>query len=566
MHRFNNDRPRGLFAFAAMLLLAAVAMAAGEPGPGTLLYNGIVLPVDWPEKNLDPKSAEPMPVPYLVQIPKVVPIDVGRQLFIDDFLIETTNLTRVFHAAKDFGGNPVLAASTKAELERRSGEEGEQEAVCYLGAGGIAFDAEKSLFKMWYTAGWRGGLALATSRDGVHWERPELGLAGGNLLLAPGLKDAGWDNGVWMDSSSPNPGERYKLLVQRSGKEHSLHTSADGLKWSKGVSTGPAADYCSFFYNPFRRVWVHSIKRNGPRGRTRYYSETREFMEPGAYRRSVYWTGADRLDKRDPDVGDEPQLYNLHGIAYESVMLGVFSIHLGPSNKVCEERRIPKITELKLGFSRDGFHWDRPEREPFIRATRRQGDWNRAYLHGATGVCFVSGDWLLFPYTGTSGISPSGFRGMYTGMSIGLAVLRRDGFASMEAGGEEGTLTTRPLVFTGERMFVNVDCPKGSLSVEILDPDNAPVKPFTAECCQPLNVNSTIQEIHWRGGETLAALRGRPVKFRFRLTNGRLYSFWVSPDASGASHGYVAAGGPGLSGPIDTQGAAAYKAAREINK
>ena len=38
------------------------------------------------------------------------------------------------------------------------------------------------------------------------------------------------------------------------------------------------------------------------------------------------------------------------------------------------------------------------------------------------------------------------------------------------------------------------------------------------------------------------------------LRGGRLYAFWVSPAASGASHGYVAAGGPGFKGPTDTVG------------
>ena len=52
----------------------------------------------------------------------------------------------------------------------------------------------------------------------------------------------------------------------------------------------------------------------------------------------------------------------------------------------------------------------------------------------------------------------------------------------------------------------------------------------------------------------LGALAGKPVRFRFHLRNGRLYAFWVSPDASGASHGYVAAGGPGFAGPVDTVG------------
>jgi hypothetical protein len=44
------------------------------------------------------------------------------------------------------------------------------------------------------------------------------------------------------------------------------------------------------------------------------------------------------------------------------------------------------------------------------------------------------------------------------------------------------------------------------------------------------------------------------VRLRFHLSNAQLYSFWVSGDASGASQGYVAAGGPGFTGPKDTTG------------
>jgi len=49
------------------------------------------------------------------------------------------------------------------------------------------------------------------------------------------------------------------------------------------------------------------------------------------------------------------------------------------------------------------------------------------------------------------------------------------------------------------------------------------------------------------------------VRLRFHLRSGRLYAFWVSPDASGASGGYVAAGGPGFTGPTDTVGVAALR-------
>ena len=56
---------------------------------------------------------------------------------------------------------------------------------------------------------------------------------------------------------------------------------------------------------------------------------------------------------------------------------------------------------------------------------------------------------------------------------------------------------------------------------------------------------------------------GKPVRFHFRLTIGRLYSFWVSPDASAASNGYVAAGRPGFVGPRDTVGRDGYPRAGE---
>ena len=52
---------------------------------------------------------------------------------------------------------------------------------------------------------------------------------------------------------------------------------------------------------------------------------------------------------------------------------------------------------------------------------------------------------------------------IYGGASIGLATLRRDGFASMDGPGE---LTTRPVKYKGKHLFVNVN---GDVYVEMLD-------------------------------------------------------------------------------------------------
>ncbi len=513
--------------------------------PGEKLSNGIVLPEVWPPRHLDPNSDEPMPVPYLQHPPSVISIDVGRQLFVDDFLIESTTLRRTLHRAKKFEGNPVFRAETKHELAPSSiGEKGQQ-AVTYLGHGGVFYDPAARQFKMFYTAGWRGPLALATSTDLIHWTRPDLGLLEDNLLLAQG-DDAGGDNSVWLDLASRD--ERIKLLTDRGKEGHFLQTSPDGRAWSTPVPTGKAGDYCSIFYNPFRDVWCYSIKQGGRHGRNRWYHESPDFLKGADWSQSVFWANADRLDQPDPEIGDPPQLYSLSAVAYESLMLGMFQIHLGPNNRICDAGQFPKLTELKLGFSRDGFHWHRPDRRPFIAATRQEGTWDRAYLHTTTGVFVVLDDQLVFPYCAYSGIAPNGHRGMYTGGAIGIATLRRDGFASMRAENSPGTLTTRPVVFCGQHLFVNLAASGDGLSVEMLDAAGnvlATSKRATGD--------QTKLRIQWTDRTDLAEFAKRPVRFRFRLTTGgHLYAFWVTQDAGGASNGYLAAGGPGFSGTRDT--------------
>jgi hypothetical protein len=149
---------------------------------------------------------------------------------------------------------------------------------------------------------------------------------------------------------------------------------------------------------------------------------------------------------------------------------------------------------------------------------------------------------------------------MYKGASIGLATLRRDGFASMDAGAEPGTLTTRPVTFSGKRLFVNVDAPGGRLRAAVLDENGDPIPPFTLENCQPLSTDSTLEAVTWKGDPDLSELAGNPVRFQFELTDGSLYAFWVSKDASGRSDGYLAGGGPGYTGPTDTVGRKALEA------
>lgn len=569
-----------VFVSHAQGLLATRSCSSGFPSNPEVLYNGIQLPEVWPPHEMNPANYDPMPVPYLTSPPKVIPIDVGRQLFVDDFLIEKTDLQRRFHQPQKYERNPILKPATEAEMNK---------GFCPVAApfsDGVFYDPKDKLFKLWYMAGWFDGTALATSSDGLRWERPKLDVVPGtNLVLTS--KDLRRDGAsVWLDHDAQDPAERFRMYwwarrgqiggpLQDDGGY--LLTSPDGIHWNWRGKIGPSGDNSTFFYNPFRKKWVFTIRREGrplppwaddqwsgtkrPKGRARSYWENKNFLAAlGQWRgfEPVFWLGADRYDHKRSHyaIGAEPQLYKVDAAGYESLMIGLLQVHYGPANSDCAKGGFPKLTELQVAFSRDGFHWDRSNRETFIGATLEKKNWERAYIHSVGGVCNIVGDHLYFYYTAFQGDEtkknrPEQWSGMYANASTGLAILRRDGFASMEAGDEERMLLTRPVVFNGKSLFINTDASKGGICVVVCDEEGTPIPGFSLADCMPLRVNSTRELVVWKEKKDLAPLAGKPVRLKFYVRNAKLYAFWVSKDQRGASRGATAAGGPDLMGTWD---------------
>ena len=555
-------------AMRMLVVIALASAAAVDTLAGEILYNGIQLPDVWPPRAKT-LTREPMPVPYLKNLPEVIPIDVGRQLFVDDFLIEESTLKRSFHRAEYHKINPVL----KPEKPWESGGESNMASAYF---GGVWYDATDSLFKMWYQGGKTGyktyGVCYATSKDGIYWDKPILNSAkpGTNFVIHGRRNDCCT---VWLDHHAKTPDERFKIFNvahHRDGQHWHLiyRTSGDGIHWTDPLVTKRTwGDFYTAFYNPFRRVWVaasriHDYSRHKV-GRCRGYLEDadpRRLVERVTYDMTmtlkgdtVYWVGADRLDPPNPDPRFKhirPELYSLSCAPYESLMLGLFAIWTGPSNEHVHKEGGQKRNDILLGFSRDGFHWDRPCRDRFIASSWKRGTWNFGNVQPAGGGCLVVGDKLYFYVSGRAD-DPSGQHGQG---STGLAILRRDGFASMQADKTGGELTTRPVKFSGHHLFVNVDCGQGELKVEVLDEKGKIIPPFAMDNCVAISTNRTLVPIKWQGADDLSGIAGKPVRFRFRLRNGSLFSFWVSPTGSGASRGYVAAGGPGFTGPMDTTG------------
>jgi hypothetical protein len=534
----SGEHNRRDFLRATLVGAGALAVPSIHAAPGgEVLYNGIRLPGDWPPRRKH--SLEPHRPPYLDAPPAVVPIDVGRQLFVDDFLVADSTLTRTFHRTTYHPATPVLRPDKPWE---KTG----QNPCAMVFSDGVWYDPKDRRFKMWYMGGYIRSTCYATSADGIHWDRPELDVKKGTNIVHPGGRDS---TTVWLDLEEKEPARRFKLFRSHSAKGGwalSLHFSSDGIHWTDAGRSGPCGDRTTVFYNPFRKVWVYGI-RSGGLGRTRDYWENHDVLAGARWKKGqpFPWVGADRLDPKREDLKIQPQLYNLDCAGYESLLLGLFTIWRG------QPRDRAKPNEVCVGFSRDGFHWARPDRQAFIPVSEKHGDWNWGNVQSAGGCCLVVGDKLYFYVSGRAGVRGSTASGECT---TGLAVLRRDGFASMDAGDKEGTLTTRPVRFRGKHLFVNLDAPEGDLRAEILDDRGKLIEAFTREACVPVRGDRTQLAVKWKERADLSAVAGRPVKVRFHLTRGRLYSFWVSPDGSGASHGYVAAGGPGLMGPTDTVG------------
>lgn len=550
-----NKKFKNVSVLLISLLMPSLAIAQTE-----VLYNGIRLPEQWPPRYGEPQKAQDMPIPYLTQKPEVIPVNVGRQLFVDSFLIAETNLEKVVHTPRFYEGNPVL----EPDKEWEKTTEGGLYAAPF--SDGIWYDEKDRKFKMWYLAG--AGIlhkedsqtfytGYAESEDGKRWTKPALDIWNQTNIVDTCNRDAAT---IWLDKQEKDPSKRYKMFnVERRPTDRRwqfiLKYSSDGIHWTEGVAqSGDLYDRSSAFYNPFRDVWALSM-RYGTKvsSRSRSYLENKDPETAVSFahrirkgvpdKNMVYWFTPSDKEPRHPKFPEvNPGIYNFDAIAYESIMLGLYSVWQGPENGVCAKLGIQKKNEIFLGYSRDGFHFYRPSFQPFMAVNETEGAWNWGNMQSINGVPLVVGDSLYFYSSGRQ--RNKIMWDSYT--STGLATLRRDGFVSMH-GDKDGYLLTEKIQFDGTYLFVNADV-KGTLSVEILDADGKILEGFTKKDCVAVKkTDQTKLLITWKKQQDIASLTGKVVRLKFYLNHADIYAFWISPWETGESRGYTGGGGPGLS-------------------
>lgn len=404
----------------------------------------------------------------------------------------------------------------------------------------------------------RGRICYAESTDGVHWERPNLGLveyrgSGDNNILGPARHDpvqqAGWNAGtVFKDPTAP-PQSQYKLWseikVGEEGKSGLTgFSSPDGLRWEANENyplPGPCDCLNVVFWDEriqqyvgYSRLWTADSRGDRFRAVRRLVSPDFERWEDMGF-----VLGADEVDLALPVKRQRQsrQIMDFHGncvfkypgtsdayLALPEVWWHWSANPFPAEGRVQEQMGgFPDSVDVQLATSRDGIEWQRAGgRNPFLRLGPPEAGDSRM-IYAFTQPVQV-GDELWIYY--------GGFR---YGISEGVALkrgayfrarLRLDGFISADAPYEGGELVTVPLRFRGDRLALNADTSAGgAIRVQIEDEDGTPIEGYSMGEADEVNGNSVRHFATWTGGARVGELAGRVVRLRFMMNGCKLYSF-----------------------------------------
>lgn len=455
-----------------------------------------------------------------------VPIDIGseKQLFIDQRLIERAqNVTlRVNPPRKT--GEKCIVADRPWESHR----------VCAYNT--VMEDG--GIYKMWYDAIDNDGgrwLCYATSTDGIHWQKPALGIvefqgSKENNIVFPTVKRGHEPGCVFIDRNPGCPADaRYKMVCSYEGAAgHATHVfaSADGLHW-RAISDRP-----SFRSSDTGNVafWDERISRYVAYVRT--WTPMRmvgrcEFDDLTDFGKEQVVFGYDEDDPPDMDF------YTNAAVKYpfaKDVYLIFPSAYFHYPEPPVGKFRNDGPLDIRLAVSRDGIHFSRPERSAYI-GLGVKGEWDDSALYMATGMIRRGAEiWQYYAgYDFTHGAYDVR-RDQYKG-AISRVVQRLDGFVSADAPYTEGVLTTVPITFSGKRLELNVDAGvAGSVRVELLDAEGRPLPGFALRQADAIKGNHIAHTVTWQGSDDVSALAGKHVKIRFVMRDCKLYAFqFVTP-------------------------------------
>jgi hypothetical protein len=178
----------------------------------------------------------------------------------------------------------------------------------------------------------------------------------------------------------------------------------------------------------------------------------------------------------------------------------------------------PGISDAVFMSSRDGQHFDRRFLEAWIRPDLSPRNWTQRNLITAWGILETSPEEFSL-YVGE--------HYEWDDMRIRRYIVRRHGFASMNAPYSGGMFVTKPIIFKGNKLSINyATSAPGSIRAGIVaDGTGWPAPGFSAEDCDVIYGNELEKTITWKGSSDLSKFNGKPIRLKFVMKDADLYSF-----------------------------------------
>jgi len=421
--------------------------------------------------------------------------------------------------------------------------------------GSVLYDPQQQLFHLWYRthnnlltlASVRegsqvppegSGVCYATSRDGLHWERPALGRMVWEQSTANNMVPVADDkvHTHHLSGVVPNyvPGLEGALVgtiyshFDDPVYPHGITflTSPDGLSWKAHYPPPLPLDgdaHCLMYdwhqrcYLCTTRSYAHSHEiRRLQLLHGQHQLRNKRHIAVARSRDLVHWTPMLPVLEADNQDAPNAEFYSMSVLPYGHGYLRFLQV-FWPD---------PTMTygplEMQLTFSRDLLRWQRVgERAAWLPRCPR-GAWDQAHVVLSSSTPHPEGDRLRFWYGGKDTEHWQSGHG-----ALGTGTMRRDGFVGYSAGAEGGTLTTAPMQMTwATKPFVSADAAGGEIRVEILDAESRmPLEGCAAEQCQPITADGTdLPVVYGERRGSFVRHTGR-IRLRFHLRQATLYAF-----------------------------------------
>ena len=499
------------------------------------------------------------------------PIDIGsrRELFVDDFLIDSmdgavqlqlhrpTRREIVFKTDAPWEGNASIFNSVF--------KDGDTYRMYYRGAHFFPDGTTN-----WTSMG--GPQCLAESDDGIHWRRPQLSIHLHKNKPTNIITVNAWEVAVFKDTNPDcPPGQKYKV-VNVGHDPFGLYFlgSPDGINFS------PIRDKQRFMtkgtFDSQNIVFWDSVA-----GLYREYHRNTRSIAPGSYRtemmkgegiegaRDVRWV----LTSTSKDLfsfSKSPDEIEISGAPFDGLyMSNIQPYYRAPhilmgfparyANRGWSEpmydlpglddrlaraahstpgehgRNGSAITDSMFMTSRDGRTFKRWP-EAFLRPGPREID---SWVYGDNYLHWGMVETKSTLQDAPNEISMYASEGYWQGKSTSFRrlTLRVDGFVSAHTQLAGGEIVTKPICFKGGNLTLNLETSAaGGCRVEIQDVSGKPIDGYALTECPPIFCDRVAQVVRWnRPGGDVRPLAGKTVRLRFVLKDADLYSFQFVPYA-----------------------------------